>query len=334
MIREWEKGCQKLGKQRPQERKAAEGRWRRNGGPVRMYNTSDAFLDKDPLCSQWGLCSTSPLGVWTKFYKSDPRIAFGKYSPLEKEILRLGGVHTTAARRFLTHKQEEERKALKELQSLSSDYKRALGFRTEHSPPCVTCRPLEKIWTAKVVVPAEELRMPQRERLTVIKHVERMQLARALRSKHLLPHVERFKCSSFLSGGGLGLMTKDKTREDEGNEDANFYDDAKQRERGEAEVKAMRRQEIKMNVVFKSEEPKTRITHHPNDRKPFFPAKKVERSITGLTNRNIFHLAEFPGDLMLMSQDFISRGALPTAVTKASLVGKGHFRKGQEYKAP
>uniref|UniRef100_A0A673T7X1 Chromosome 10 open reading frame 120 n=1 Tax=Suricata suricatta TaxID=37032 RepID=A0A673T7X1_SURSU len=293
---------------------------------------SDSFWEKSRLRCQCGLCSTSPLRVWTKFYTSDPRIALGKYSPLEKEILRLGGVHTAATRRFLTHKQEEERKALRELQALSSDYKRALESRPPHRNPCATCRPLEKIWTAKVVVPAEEFRMPSREQLTVIRHIERMRLARAPQSKRLLPHMERSKGSSLLPRGDLGPTAKEKAREDD--EDAGFYDDAAQGERGEAENQATRRREIKMKVIFKSEEPKKRTTHHPNDRKPFFPTKKVERSIAGLTNRNLLHLAEFPGDLMRMSQDLISRGAHPTGVTKASLVGEDRVWKGYRYKAP
>uniref|UniRef100_A0A8C0KTE9 Chromosome 10 open reading frame 120 n=1 Tax=Canis lupus dingo TaxID=286419 RepID=A0A8C0KTE9_CANLU len=164
MIREWENGCQKMGKQKAQERKVADGMWRKDGTPVRIYNTSDSFWEKDSLCCQRNL-------IWTKFYKSDPRIALGKYSPLEKEILRLGGVHTVAARKLLTYKQEEEWKMLKELQSLSSNYKRVMEYRTQHSPPCATCRPLEKIWTAKVIVPSEEFRMPQRENRFQASHV-------------------------------------------------------------------------------------------------------------------------------------------------------------------
>lgn len=210
---------------------------------------------------------------------------------------------------------------LKELQSLSSDYKRAMEYRTQHSPPCATCRRLEKIWTAKVIVPPEELRMPQREKLTIIKHVERMQLARALRNRQLLPYIERFRGSAFLSGGGITPKAKDKTRDDEEDEDADFCCNAKQEERGDAENTATQRQEINMSVIFKSEEPKKGFSHHPSDRKPFFPTRKAERSITGLTNRNLLHVAEFPGDLMLMNQDFISRGALHTEATKTSFLG-------------
>ncbi|XP_022424244.1 uncharacterized protein C10orf120 homolog isoform X1 [Delphinapterus leucas] len=288
-----------------------------------IASPSQYLEDKDSLCCQGDPCSASPLGIWTKFYKSDPRIALGKYSPLEKEILRLGGVHTIAARRFLTYKQEEERKMLKELQVLSSDYKRAVEYRKQLTPPCATCGPLEKIWTAKVMVPPEEFKMPQRERLNVSKHIERMQLARALRNKQPLPYIERFRSSLLLSGGGLDLPARDKTGEGKDDRDADHCDYAHQEKRDEAESKTTKRQEIKMNVIFKSGEPKKCVTYHPNDLKPFLPPKKAERSIAGLTNRNLLHLAEFPGDLMLMNQDFISRGIHPGDVSKASCLEEG-----------
>ncbi|XP_026968637.1 uncharacterized protein C10orf120 homolog isoform X1 [Sagmatias obliquidens] len=328
MIREWENGCQKTGKQRArdsraQERMTTEGKSNKHGTPVQVFNISDSFQDKDSLCCQGDPCSASPLGIWTKFCKSDPRVALGKYSPLEKEILRLGGVHTIASRRFLTYKQEEERKMLKELQVLSSDYKRAVEYRKQLTPPCATCGPLEKIWTAKVMVPPEEFKMPQRERLNVSKHIERMQLARALRNKQPLPYIERFRSSLLLSGGGLGLPGRDKTGEGKDDRDADPCDYAHQEKRDEAESKTTKRQEIKMNVIFKSEEPKKCVTYHPNDLKPFLPPKKAERSIAGLTNRNLLHLAEFPGDLMLLSQDFISRGIHPSDVSKASCLEEG-----------
>ncbi|XP_026968638.1 uncharacterized protein C10orf120 homolog isoform X2 [Sagmatias obliquidens] len=288
-----------------------------------LFQVTELAQDKDSLCCQGDPCSASPLGIWTKFCKSDPRVALGKYSPLEKEILRLGGVHTIASRRFLTYKQEEERKMLKELQVLSSDYKRAVEYRKQLTPPCATCGPLEKIWTAKVMVPPEEFKMPQRERLNVSKHIERMQLARALRNKQPLPYIERFRSSLLLSGGGLGLPGRDKTGEGKDDRDADPCDYAHQEKRDEAESKTTKRQEIKMNVIFKSEEPKKCVTYHPNDLKPFLPPKKAERSIAGLTNRNLLHLAEFPGDLMLLSQDFISRGIHPSDVSKASCLEEG-----------
>ncbi|XP_074195009.1 uncharacterized protein C10orf120 homolog [Rhinolophus sinicus] len=314
MISKWENGCQKIEEQRAkdpraQEKKTAEGKSNKNGMPVRRFNTSNSFQDKDSQCCQGDRCSTSPLGVWTNAYRSDPRIALGKYSPLEKEILRLGGVHTVASRKFLTYKQEEEQKMLKELQFLSSDYKQAMEYKKQHSSSCAICGPLEKTWTAKVIIPPEEFKMPRRERLNISEHIARMQFARALRNNQLLPSIERYRSSSSLSGRGLGPMAGDKARKKE--DDNNYCDGATQDKREKAENKTTKRQEIKMNVIFKSEVPKKCLTYHPSDLKPFFPTKKVDRSITGLTNRNLFQLAEFPEDLMLMNQNSISRGIHP-----------------------
>ncbi|XP_003419708.1 uncharacterized protein C10orf120 homolog [Loxodonta africana] len=313
-----EKDCQKTGRPKAQERKTPEGKSnKRKEKSVRILSTSHSFQDKSPLFCQEDLCPASQLGMWTKLYESDPRIALGKYSPLEKEILRLGGVHTVAARRFLAYKQEEERKMLKELQLLSSDYKQAMEYKKQNSSLCPTCGPLEKIWTAKVTVPPEEFEMPQRERANISKHIERMQIARALRNKQLLPYIERFRNSSCLSGVGLDPTAKDKAREEGDNFDINNRETAKQEEKKETESKPTNRQEIKMNVIFKSEEPKKRLTRNVNERRPFLPTKKLQRCITGPTNRCLFHVSEFPGDLMLMNQDFVSRGVHPGDVMKA-----------------
>ncbi|XP_054437190.1 uncharacterized protein C10orf120 homolog [Pteronotus mesoamericanus] len=322
MIREWESGCQKIGKQRSQdpgaqERKTAEGRLSKHGVPARTLDAGDSFQAKDSLSCQGDQCSASPLGTWIQFCQLDPRMALGKYSPLEKEILRLGGVHTRASRRFLTYKQEEERKMLKELQLLSADYRQVMEYKKLCSSTCSTYRPIETIWMARMVVPPEEFKMPQREWLDMSKHIERMQSARALRSNLQLPSIERVRNTSVVSRGNLGPTTRGNAGQDE-SEDNNNCDDGTQEEK---EKKNIKRQEIKMNVMFKSEEPRKHLTYQPNDLKPFFPTKKVERSITGLTNRNLFHLAEFPGDLMLMSQDCISRGIHPRDVTKPSCLG-------------
>lgn len=92
MIGERENGCQKTGNQRAkypraQEKKTAEGKSSKKGMSVRILNTSDSLQDKDSQCCQGDRCSASSLRIWTNNYKSDPCIALGKYSPLEKEIL-------------------------------------------------------------------------------------------------------------------------------------------------------------------------------------------------------------------------------------------------------
>uniref|UniRef100_A0A2K5DEZ3 Chromosome 10 open reading frame 120 n=1 Tax=Aotus nancymaae TaxID=37293 RepID=A0A2K5DEZ3_AOTNA len=327
-IREWENDCQKIGKQRASDAMAQE---RKNEEPARVFNTSYSFQDQAPMCCQENMSSASPLGTWSKFHGSDPRIALRKYSPLEKEILRLGGIHTIAARRLLAYKQKEEWRMLKKLQLQSPDYKRAMEYQKEHSSPCAICGPLEKIWTAKVIVPPEEFQMPQREQVNVRKHIERMRHARALRNNQLLPYIEKFRRSSFPSGLGLGPMAKNKARQED-NHDSHNCDDANQAEKEEAEGKNTKRGEIKMNVLFKSEEPKKSLTYHANDRKSFLPANKPERSITGLTNRNLFCISEFPGDLMLMNQDFKSQRVHFSDVAETSpeeeSIWKQRMRKG------
>ncbi|KAK1333339.1 hypothetical protein QTO34_005722 [Cnephaeus nilssonii] len=73
-----------------------------------------------------------------------------------------------------------------------------------------------------------------------------------------------------------------------------------------------------MKVTFRSKEPPKPLTHQPSHLKPFFPPKRAERSIAGFTNRSLFRLADFPGDLMLMNQDFFSRGIRPSDLADAS----------------
>ncbi|XP_027947560.1 putative uncharacterized protein ZNRD1-AS1 [Eumetopias jubatus] len=58
--------------------------------------------------------------AWAKT-STDPRIAVGQQSPLEKKILNLGGVHTTAARQLITQKYQEEHETLCREQALSLD---------------------------------------------------------------------------------------------------------------------------------------------------------------------------------------------------------------------
>uniref|UniRef100_A0A2K6FRP3 Chromosome 10 open reading frame 120 n=1 Tax=Propithecus coquereli TaxID=379532 RepID=A0A2K6FRP3_PROCO len=332
MIREWDKGCQRTGRQKARNLAAQE---RKKEKPVRIFNTSCSFQHEDSVYFPKDLSSASPLGVWTKFFRSDPRIALGKYSPLEKEIIRLGGIHTIAARRFLAYKQEEEWKMLKELQLLSPDYKQAIEYKKQHSSACAICGPLEKIWTAKVIVPLAEFKMPQREKMNIHKHIERMQIARALRNEQVLSYAERFRGASFLSGVGLGPMAKDKARQGD-HCDPNYDNKVNQEKKEEAEDKNTERREVKMNIVFKSEEPPKKLMYRANDYKPFLSTKKRERSITGLTNRNLFRLAEFPGDLMLMNQDFISRRAHPSDAINAynleESIWKQHMYKAASYR--
>ncbi|CAO2583588.1 Uncharacterized protein C10orf120 [Lemmus lemmus] len=239
---------------------------------------------------------------------------FGEALPLL--AFRLGGVHTIAARRFLADQHKKEWKMLKELQARSSDYKKAIEYKREISSLCSVSGPPEKIWTAKVVLPAEEFRMPHREMTDINNHIKRMQLARALGNKQFSPHTERLQSATLPSGVELGSMATDKSSEEGDNYDRDSSDKVSQEEKGEAEPKPTKTRKITMDVIFKSEEPKGCLICHRNDRKTFLPGKRQERRITGLTNRNLFPITSFPGDLMLMNQDFISRGIHPRDAIK------------------
>ncbi|XP_040848285.1 uncharacterized protein C10orf120 homolog [Ochotona curzoniae] len=319
MIREWEDGGQPE-KPRPgdvglPERKSVEGTVPQKAGrPVKTRTASSGpHQDEDSLYCPNDLHPTLHLRLWNQLHQSDPRISLGKFSSMEKEILRLGGTHTVATRKFLARKQEEERKMLKELKLQSPSYRQTMECNRQRAIPCPACGPSEKMWTAKVSVPPEEFKMPQREKLTIYKHIERMQLARALRNKQFLTYAERLRGSSLLAGVVLSPAVPDKAN------------DKVKPEEEQAEHKSTKKQEIKMNVVFKSEEPKKCFVCQPKDCKSFFPRKKSERSIAGQTNRNLFPLAEFPGDLMLMNQDFISRGINPCNMTKTCSLEEESF---------
>ncbi|KAL6081385.1 hypothetical protein STEG23_011990 [Scotinomys teguina] len=320
MIREWESRFQKFRSQRAahlkvqdQEGTTAEEE-QVNRKPSKISSVSYPLIAQDFPYRKEDLCTASPLGIWTAFYKSDPRIALGKYSPMEKEILHLGGVHTIAARRYLTEQHRKEWRMLRELRAQSSDYQKAKKYSKESSSSCTVCGSPEKIWKAKVVIPAEEFKMPHREMIDINKHIKRMQLARALRNKQFSPYIERLP--TLQSGAEPGTTGTDKSSEEEDHYHRDSSDKASQEEKGEAEFKPTNPREITMNVVFKSEEPKKCLVCHRNDRQTFLPAKRQERRITGLTNRNLFPITCFPGDLMLMNQDFISRGIHPSDAIK------------------
>lgn len=208
-----------------------------------------------------------------------------------------------AARRLLASKKEEEDKQLRELQLQSPDYIQVTGCKKHFPTSSAGCAPLEKVWTARVIVPSEEFKMPQREKVNISKHVERMQLARALSHRQLLPYMARCRGSVFPSGGDLDSLAKDKAWKKRDGYHGYYHDSVK-----ELEQNPTKRHEIKMNVIFKSEEPKKCITCHRHDRQPFLTIQKLERCTAGQTNRNRLSLAEFPGDLMLMTQEVLSQG--------------------------
>ncbi|XP_029800955.1 uncharacterized protein LOC115296606 isoform X3 [Suricata suricatta] len=71
--------------------------------------------------SGWLTRNPQEILAWAKM-STDPRIAAGQQSPLEKKILNLGGVRTTAARQLVAQKYQEEHETLRREQALSLDY--------------------------------------------------------------------------------------------------------------------------------------------------------------------------------------------------------------------
>ncbi|XP_072480871.1 uncharacterized protein C10orf120 homolog [Notamacropus eugenii] len=250
-----------------------------------LNNSNNCDQEKDPLLCLDDLNHSSLLSIWMKYYGSDPRIALGRYSPLEKEIMRLGGVHTIATRRFLAQKQREEEKMLKELRQKSPDYQKAMEYKKEHPLLNTGKKSLEKVWTARIIIPREELKVPPREEKTIHKHVERMKLGRELQD---WAHSKQSQSNSFLPAVTPDSKTASQVRDEE-------------EERSKAN-----KTEIKMNVIFKADEPKGTIKSYPNDRQPFNVRTKLERKIAGHTNRTRFLPTDFPGDLLFLNQNYKS----------------------------
>eukprot|EP00073_Rattus_norvegicus_P010454 NP_001159775.1 ZNRD1 antisense RNA 1 [Rattus norvegicus] len=136
--------------------------------------------------------------AWAKESK-DPRISEGQRSPLEKRILRFGGVHTTAARHLLTQKYHEESKALCKEQAHSLDYwlakaesyynkrivdmmKKDTGGETktkvEEEPPPPPPPPPPRTEKQK-----QHYWVPEREKKQIERHIHRTSQAREFKDK-------------------------------------------------------------------------------------------------------------------------------------------------------
>ncbi|XP_021515863.1 uncharacterized protein C10orf120 homolog [Meriones unguiculatus] len=316
MIKRWETRFQKCRSQRAEHPKAQEGTAvegeQNNKELSKIPSVQYPLIAQDLPHHKKDIYPALPLGIWTSFYKSDPCIALGKHSPMEQEILNCGGVHTIAARRFLADKVNKEWKMLRKLRERSPDYKVAMQYKRQPLSPALSGPP-EKVWTATVSVPTEEFEMPHREMLSINKHLKRMKLAHDLRNKQFSTYIQRLRIATLLSGAELSSTGTDKSGE---NSDVESSNKASHGEKGEAGSKHTNPHEIVMNVTFKSEEPKKCVVGRWNDQKTFLPRKRQERCTTGLTNRNLFPIAGFPGDLMLMNQDFKARGLHPSDAIK------------------
>ncbi|KAM9665279.1 uncharacterized protein ZNRD1-AS1 [Trichechus inunguis] len=128
--------------------------------------------------------------AWAKASK-DPRIAVGQQSPLEKKILNLGGVHTTAARRLIIQKYQEEYETLCKEQAHSLDYwlakaesyynKRVVEMMKEQQTDSET----EEKTTQSIEGQKRYYFVPERELKHIERHIHRTGKARELRNKTL-----------------------------------------------------------------------------------------------------------------------------------------------------
>ncbi|XP_051837556.1 uncharacterized protein C10orf120 homolog [Antechinus flavipes] len=280
-----------------------------------LYNPNDCIQEKDPLLCTDDLNQDAISSIWMKYYGSDPRIALGKHSPLEKEIMRLGGVHTIATRRLLAQKQKEEEKTLRNLRQKSLDYQKALEYKKEHPLLNTGKKSMEKIWTAKIIISREDLKVPTRERKTINKHIERMKLGRRLQEG---THSKEEETNSFLPAVIPDFKLSQKR---------DYYE----------ENPKTNKTEIKMEVTFKADEPKRTIIRKandsgPNDRQTFDLRTKTERKIAGHTNRTRMLPTDFPGDMLFLSQNYKSTRIHLTPSMKTLLLNKeGQWKNSLQY---
>uniref|UniRef100_A0A8C2M7Y1 RNA polymerase I subunit H, antisense n=1 Tax=Cricetulus griseus TaxID=10029 RepID=A0A8C2M7Y1_CRIGR len=89
--------------------------------PPLIKEPAPSFFHPQIQDSEWFTLSPQKRLAWAKASR-DPRISEGQQSPLEKRLLSLGGVHTTAARHLVTQKCQAESKALCREQAHSLDY--------------------------------------------------------------------------------------------------------------------------------------------------------------------------------------------------------------------
>ncbi|XP_032197192.1 putative uncharacterized protein ZNRD1-AS1 isoform X2 [Mustela erminea] len=139
------------------------------------------WLDDLPLSLAWAKTST------------DPRIAVGQQSPLEKKILNLGGVHTAAARQLITRKYHEEYETLCREQALSLDHwlakaesyynKRIMDMMKEQGTGHEAKTRLEGKTTHRLERPKQYYLVPEREVKHIERHIQRVGRVRESKNK-------------------------------------------------------------------------------------------------------------------------------------------------------
>ncbi|XP_051009603.1 putative uncharacterized protein ZNRD1-AS1 [Acomys russatus] len=165
--------------------------------------------------SEWLVSNPQERLAWAKASR-DSRIAEGQQSPLEKRILSLGGVHTTAARHLVTQKCQEARKALCREQARSLDYwlakaesyynKKIVEMMKSEVKGGKTKTKVEEATPPSTEEPKQHYLVPKREKKQIEKHILRTGQARDFKSKAgtqprllgeiTLPKIVQEKCGS------------------------------------------------------------------------------------------------------------------------------------------
>nr|XP_021518156.1 putative uncharacterized protein ZNRD1-AS1 [Meriones unguiculatus] len=130
--------------------------------------------------------------AWAKASR-DPRIAEGQLSPLEKRILRCGGVHTTAARNLVTQKRQEERKVLCGEQAHSLDYwlaraesyynKRMVDMMKREGAGVKAKKKVEEETSPNIEGQEKYYCVSEREKKQIKRHIRRASQAREFKTK-------------------------------------------------------------------------------------------------------------------------------------------------------
>ncbi|XP_042540162.1 putative uncharacterized protein ZNRD1-AS1 [Dipodomys spectabilis] len=130
--------------------------------------------------------------AWAHVSK-DPRIAAGQQSPLEKQILNLGGVHTTAARQLITQKCQEEHETLCKEQAVSLDYwlARAESYYNERMMEMMTAEKGMELKTEvknrgtkeRIEEPKQYCWLPKRDRKQIERHIHGTGQAKEFKNK-------------------------------------------------------------------------------------------------------------------------------------------------------
>ncbi|XP_008587093.1 PREDICTED: putative uncharacterized protein ZNRD1-AS1 [Galeopterus variegatus] len=130
--------------------------------------------------------------AWAKASK-DPRIAAGQQSPMEKKILNLGGVHTTAARQLINQKYQEEYETLCKEQALSLDYwlakaesyynKRIVEMMKEEETGNEIKKKMEGKTTQSIQGQKQYYLLPKREMKHIERHIHQTGQAREFKNK-------------------------------------------------------------------------------------------------------------------------------------------------------